>query len=82
MNIMKIKVVEMTENKETKIEDLKLDDKAKKFVDGCKEAGGEVSVNGSIVICKIKTKEMEQPVDLVTVKEEDKSHTLMESNEK
>lgn len=83
MNIMKLRVVNIIgEKKETKIEDLKLDDKAKKFVEGCKENGGEVSVNGGIITCKIKTKEMDEPVDLVKVKEEEKSHTLMESNDK
>jgi len=66
----------MEEEKE--ISEEKLTDTAKKFISGCKENGGTVDVNGNIITCKIKTADMEAPVDLVTVKEENKSHTLIE----
>ena len=57
----------------------KLTDKAKKFVDGCKENGGIVDVTEDIITCKIKTKDMEEPVSLVVIKDENKSHTLIEN---
>ena len=71
------KVIRMEEKQKEKIEE-KLSDKAKKFISGCKDSGGTVDVNGNIITCKIKTAEMEEPVDLVTIKDESKSHTLME----
>lgn len=64
------------------IDKLNLGEKEKEFVKGCEDSGGKVTVNEGIITCKIKTKEMDEPVDLVKVKDDKKGSTLVESNEK